>query len=91
MVYALQDRFTADKCLTHPWLTDNRVSYLIAKSLKRNNFLQVYVDVLYTLETAWMKSILARRRWQRWYNAIAAARRIRRVSSSGSGEGFDSL
>ena len=48
---------------------------------------QVYEDVLYCLETNWMKSLLARRRWQRWYNAITAMRRMRRISASG----FDSL
>ena len=36
---------------------------------------QVYVEVLHTLETAWMKGILARRRWHRWYHAIIAMNR----------------
>merc|ERR1719336_1441692 len=71
LVLNADDRFTANQCLSHPWLTDNRV----------------YVDVLDALETAWMRSILARRRWQRWYNAITATRRMRRLSSGG----FDSL
>ena len=38
-------------------------------------FSKVYVEVLHTLETAWMKGILARRRWHRWYHAIVAMNR----------------
>ena len=38
-------------------------------------FTQVYVEVLHTLETAWMKGLLARRRWHRWYHAIVAMNR----------------
>jgi len=60
-----QERFTALECLSHPWLTDNRV----------------YVDVLHTLQTAWMKGILARRRWHRWFHAITATRRIKNLTS----------
>ena len=71
LVLEAEQRLTADQCLAHPWLTDNRV----------------YEDVLYCLETNWMKSLLARRRWQRWYNAITAMRRMRRLSASG----FDAL
>ena len=41
----------------------------------------MYVDVLHTLQTAWMKGILARRRWHRWYHAITAMRRIRKMSA----------
>ena len=55
---------TATDCLSHPWLTDNRV----------------YVEVLHTLETAWMKGLLARRRWHRWYHAIIAMNRMRKLS-----------
>ena len=71
LVLGAEERASAGQCLTHPWLTDNRV----------------YEDVLYCLETNWMKSLLARRRWQRWYNAITAMRRIKRISSNG----FDAL
>ena len=37
--------------------------------------MQVYVEVLYSLQTTWMKGILARRRWHRWYHAITAMNR----------------
>jgi len=57
-------RQTATECLAHPWLTDNRV----------------YVEVLYSLQTTWMKGILARRRWHRWYHAITAMNRMRKFS-----------
>jgi len=68
LVLESQNRFSALECLSHPWLTDNRV----------------YVDVLHTLQTAWMKGILARRRWHRWYHAITAMRRIRKMSAESS-------
>jgi len=68
LILKSQDRYTALECLSHPWLTDNRV----------------YVDVLHTLQTAWMKGILARRRWHRWYHAITAMRRIRKMSAESS-------
>lgn len=68
LVLQSQNRFSALECLSHPWLTDNRV----------------YVDVLHTLQTAWMKGILARRRWHRWYHAITAMRRIRKMSAESS-------
>jgi hypothetical protein len=35
----------------------------------------VYVEPLNTLQKNWMKGILARRRWHRWYNAIVATNR----------------
>jgi len=60
-----KSRRTAAQCLAHPWLTDSRV----------------YVEVLHTLQTAWMKSILARRRWHRWYHAITALTRMRRLQT----------
>lgn len=68
LIMESQNRFSALECLSHPWLTDNRV----------------YVDVLHTLQTAWMKGILARRRWHRWYHAITAMRRIRKMSAESS-------
>eukprot|EP00092_Neocalanus_flemingeri_P028870 GFUD01031348.1.p1 GENE.GFUD01031348.1~~GFUD01031348.1.p1 ORF type:complete len:678 (-),score=184.77 GFUD01031348.1:119-2152(-) len=68
LIMESKDRYTALECLSHPWLTDNRV----------------YVDVLHTLQTAWMKGILARRRWHRWYHAITAMRRIRKLSAESS-------
>ena len=38
-------------------------------------------DTLYTMETRWMKQLLARRRWHRWFNAVRAAQRIRKLSA----------
>lgn len=58
-------RMTAAECLEHTWITSDAD----------------YVDILYTLETSWMKQLLARRRWQRWYNAVRAMQRIRKLSS----------
>jgi len=57
-------RLTAAECLSHPWMTDNRV----------------YVEVLHSLQTSWMRAILARRRWHRWYHAITAMNRMRQLS-----------
>ncbi|TRY68611.1 hypothetical protein TCAL_03224 [Tigriopus californicus] len=59
-------RMTAQDCLDHAWLTSD----------------SDYVDVLYTLETKWMKQLLARRRWQRWYNAVRAMQRMRKFSAA---------
>merc|ERR550519_3095866 len=63
LVLEPSERQTAAQTLQHPWLTDNRV----------------YVEVLYSLQTSWMKGMLARRRWQRWYNAIAAMNRMKQL------------
>ena len=88
LVLKADERMTAEQCLAHPWLTDNRVSLALQpRQHSTASTLQVYEDVLYCLETNWMKSLLARRRWQRWYNAITAMRRMRRLSVSG----FDAL
>ena len=61
----------------------------------KSNLFQVYVEVLYSLQTTWMKGILARyifeftisenltrlrRRWHRWYHAITAMNRMRKFS-----------
>ena len=59
-------RMTAVQCLEHPWLSSSDT---------RN-------DTLYTMETRWMKQLLARRRWHRWYNAVRAAQRIRKFSAA---------
>lgn len=58
-------RQTASECLAHPWLASEPAG----------------IDTLYTLETGWMKRLLARRRWQRWFNAVRAAQRIRKLSA----------
>ena len=33
-------------------------------------------------QTRWMKKLLARRRWHRWYNAVRATQRIRKLSAT---------
>ena len=40
-------RLTASQCLEHPWLRDEKL----------------YLGILDTLETMWMRKCLARRRW----------------------------
>ncbi|XP_040569775.1 ribosomal protein S6 kinase alpha-3 isoform X2 [Lepeophtheirus salmonis] len=60
------ERISAAACLEHPWLNSDSDC----------------VDTLQTLETIWMKQILARRRWQRWFNAVRATTRIRKFSST---------
>ena len=57
-------------------MTDNRVSSLVHLSaVSAVCRLQVYVEVLHSLQTSWMRGILARRRWHRWYHAITAMHR----------------
>ena len=63
------DRSSASASLQHPWMTHIGLDNSLSEK-----------EHWTTLETAWMKSILARRRWQRWYNAIIATHRIRRLS-----------
>jgi serine/threonine protein kinase len=80
------NRLTASQCLSSPWLTDNRVlthppsslAWLVLSLTLPCG--QVYVEVLYSLQTTWMKGILARRRWHRWYHAITAMNRMRKFS-----------
>jgi len=62
-----ENRMSAVKALGHSWLTTTDSSQ---------------VDVLRTLETGWMKQLLARRRWHRWFNAVKALQRMRRLSSN---------
>ena len=61
-------RMSSSACLRHPWLTREPTN----------------IDTLYTLETTWMKQLLARRRWHRWFNAVRAAQRIRKFSAASS-------
>ena len=58
-------RMSAEACLEHAWLTSEPTN----------------IDTMYTLETSWMKKLLARRRWHRWFNAVRAAQRIRKFSA----------
>ncbi len=68
----LEKRATAEECLRHRWLTASR------ETVERGSS----VDMLQTLETTWMKQLLARRRWQRWYNAVRAMQRMRKFSGT---------
>ena len=77
--FTTQKRQTADECLVHPWLTDNRVNFT-QRFFQITSLFQVYVEVLHSLQTSWMKGILARRRWHRWYHAITAMNRMKMLS-----------
>ena len=59
-------RMSAGESLQHSWLASEPTN----------------IDTLYTLETRWMKQLLARRRWHRWFNAVRAAQRIRKLSAA---------
>ena len=63
-----KERMSAADCLKHNWLG--------TKSAPVGN--------LHALETKWMKQVLARRRWQRWFNAVKAMQRMRKISSTSS-------
>jgi len=64
LVLSPLERQTAGQALQHPWLTDN----------------SIHVEVLHSLQTSWMRGILARRRWHRWYHAITAMNRMKALS-----------
>ena len=57
-------RLTASQCLEHPWLRDEKL----------------YLGILDTLETMWMRKCLARRRWYRLFNALRVMRRVKLMS-----------
>ena len=58
-------RLTASQCLEHGWLKDEKL----------------YLGILQTLETIWMRRCLARRRWYRLFNALRVMRRVRNLLS----------
>ena len=60
------DRMKVSECLKHSWLMEKTEP----------------IENLQTLETKWMKQVLARRRWQRWFNAVKAMQRIRKISNA---------
>ena len=61
LVKSPENRMTADQCLQHPWLVDDKL----------------YLGILETLETTWMRRCLARRRWYRLLNAVRVMNSIR--------------
>jgi len=67
LVLEPEKRLSACLALSHPWLTG------AGQGLSEREHWS-------TLETAWMRGVLARRRWFRWYRAIVATLRIRRLS-----------
>ena len=56
-----EERLSADQCLNHSWLVDDKL----------------YLGILETLETTWMRRCLARRRWYRLLNAVRVMSSIR--------------
>ncbi len=64
------NRLTADQCLQHRWLVDDKL----------------YLGILETLETTWMRRCLARRRWYRLLNAVRVMTSIRHLSGGPSWE-----
>lgn len=63
-------RLTATQCLEHEWLKDEKL----------------YLGILQTLETIWMRRCLARRRWYRLFNALRVMRRVRNIMAEANGE-----
>ena len=63
-------RLTATQCLEHEWLKDEKL----------------YLGILQTLETIWMRRCLARRRWYRLFNALRVMRRVRNIISEANGD-----
>eukprot|EP00090_Calanus_glacialis_P031250 TRINITY_DN51362_c0_g1_i1.p1 TRINITY_DN51362_c0_g1~~TRINITY_DN51362_c0_g1_i1.p1 ORF type:complete len:119 (+),score=19.75 TRINITY_DN51362_c0_g1_i1:38-358(+) len=58
------ERLTSSECLAHPWLSGA----------------DIYIDVLHELETSWMRSCLARRRWYRALNALKAMHTMQKLT-----------
>ena len=45
---------------------------------------KVYLGILETLETSWMRRCLARRRWYRLFNAVCVMTRVRHMTANSS-------
>lgn len=69
LVIKPSERMTATTCLQHPWLTHIGLDSGLSEK-----------EHWTTLETAWMRSILARRRWIRWFHAVKASHRFKKLS-----------
>jgi serine/threonine protein kinase len=52
--------------------------------LEHNWLTTVYLDTIKTLETQLIRKYLARRRWQRWFNAIRAMNRMKSFAGQGT-------
>lgn len=61
-----EKRLSASQCLSHPWLQDDKL----------------YLGILQTLETIWMRKCLARRRWYRIFNAICVMQRVKSLADA---------
>lgn len=53
-----------------------------AQCLEHQWLTTTYLDTLKSLETALIRKYLARRRWQRWFNAIKAMNRMKSLAAS---------
>jgi len=73
-----QQRMSMNQCLQHKWLEMQIEPGETLQALESiNNHKESRIK---NLETRWMRKLLARRRWQRWYNAVRATQRIKKLS-----------
>jgi hypothetical protein len=61
-------------------VVDTEQRFTASQSLEHPWLTSSYLDTLKNLETAWIRKYLARRRWQRWFNAIKAMNRMRNMA-----------
>ncbi|XP_040568262.1 myosin light chain kinase, smooth muscle [Lepeophtheirus salmonis] len=72
-------------------LTESTLERLSAtQALKHEWMTGSYLETLKVLETTWMRKYLARRRWQRWFNAVKAMNRLTRLLNSDDKSSWDS-